>query len=99
VTTAPLRHPDSPWPARWSVLQLVAILATVALLAGMIVQPDLSLRLLWYVAIPILPATFFVNTAIWRNICPLATTRSAGNAPSRRRLRVCWASAGWCSFI
>lgn len=85
MTTVPLRHPDSPWPARWSVLQLVAILATVALLAGMIVQPDFSLRLLWYVAIPILPATFFVNTAIWRNICPLATLNAWGNKIGRQR--------------
>jgi len=79
VTATQLHLPDSPWPARWSVIQWLAILATVALLAGMIVQPELSLRLLWYVAIPILPATFFVNTAIWRNICPLATLNAWGN--------------------
>jgi hypothetical protein len=51
----------------------------------MIVQPDVSLRLLWYVAIPILPATFFVNTAIWRNICPLATLNAWGNKIGRQR--------------
>lgn len=60
-------------------------MATVALLAGMIVQPDVSLRLLWYVAIPILPATFFVNTAIWRNICPLATLNAWGNQIGQQR--------------
>lgn len=69
----------------WAFGQVIAIVATVALLAGMIVQPDSSLRLLWYVAIPILPATFFVNTAIWRNICPLATLNAWGNRIGEQR--------------
>lgn len=85
MASAPLHLGDSPWPARWSVVQFLAILGTIGLLTGMVLAPEPSLRILWYVAIPILPATFFINTAIWRNICPLATLNAWGNRIGRQR--------------
>ena len=63
----------------WRVAQWIALLVTVALLAGMIVQPTLALTTLWNVAIPLVPATLLVNPALWRNVCPLATLNLLGS--------------------
>jgi hypothetical protein len=49
----------------------------VALLAGLTLWPDLSLRILWAGIIPLLPAAWLVHPAMWRNICPLATLNMA----------------------
>jgi hypothetical protein len=40
---------------------------------------------LWYGVIPALPAIFFINTAIWRGLCPLATLNELGNRIGRQR--------------
>jgi ketosteroid isomerase-like protein len=74
--------------ARWAALAAVPLL-----LVWLLPQPDAALRTLWYVVIPILPATFFLSTALWRSICPLATLNELGNrigtqrAPSPGMLR------------
>ncbi len=49
------------------------------------VEPASALKALWYVAIPVLPATFFLNTTIWRGVCPLATLNEMGNRLGRQR--------------
>ena len=49
------------------------LLTFAALIVGLFVRPDITLDMLWYVLIPVLPATFLVNTALWRGVCPLAT--------------------------
>jgi hypothetical protein len=73
--------------ARWSALAAVPLL-----LLWLVIEPTSALQTLWYVAIPILPATFFLSTAIWRGVCPLATLNEIGNrlggqrAPSSRML-------------
>ncbi|MFV1981617.1 MAG: hypothetical protein ACC655_10720, partial [Rhodothermia bacterium] len=72
----------------WTFLQWLGILATVVLLAGLIVVPDESLRILWFAIIPILPASFLISPAIWRGTCPLATLNTMLNGVvSRRYLR------------
>lgn len=61
--------------AQWGVL-----LVTIALIGGLFTYPDLTLDILWFVLIPILPATFLINAGLWRGICPLATLNTM--APS-----------------
>jgi len=67
--------------ARWSVLATVPLL-----LLWLVLEPDAALTALWYIAIPILPATFFVSTALWRGVCPLATLNEIGNGLGRQRV-------------
>jgi hypothetical protein len=74
--------------ARWSALAAVPLL-----LLWLVLAPANALKALWYVAIPTLPATFLLSTAIWRGVCPLATLNEMGNrlgnqrVPSPRMLR------------
>jgi len=69
----------------WRVARWAAMLAVPVLLAGLVALPKSFLAVLWYVAIPILPATFFINTALWRGICPLATLNEWGNRLGTQR--------------
>ena len=58
-----------PWVAAlWNIGRWSALVAVFPLLAWLIVAPEVALRVLWYIIIPILPAVFFLNTAIWRGI-------------------------------
>lgn len=71
--------------ALWSIARWSALLAVPPLLGWLVVAPEDALRALWYVVIPILPAVFLLNTAIWRGICPLATLNELGNHLGSRR--------------
>ncbi len=79
--------------ARWSAFAAVPLL-----LLWLVIEPAGALKLLWYIAIPLLPATFFLSTSLWRGVCPLATLNEFGNhlgkqqAPSPRTLL--WLSIG-----
>lgn len=57
----------------WRAARTAGIVLLGVLLVGLVTAPALALHLLWNLAVPVLPATFLVNTAIWRNVCPLAT--------------------------
>jgi hypothetical protein len=57
----------------------VAVFATVALLVGLVVRPEISMTILWNVLIPLVPASLLVTPVLWRNICPLATLNVVGN--------------------
>ena len=85
VTTAALRIKRS---ARvWAWAQVVGVVATVALLVGLVAWPAPTLVILWSIVVPILPATFLVNPRIWRNVCPLATlNKLSGDRIGTRRL-------------
>lgn len=63
----------------WAIARWSAMAAVPALLAWLVLAPQAALTALWYVAIPVLPATFFVNTILWRGVCPLATLNEWGN--------------------
>ncbi len=63
----------------WQLVQLIGVVATVGLLAGLIWRPEPSLGLLWNVAIPLVPASLLVSPLLWRNACPLATLNQATN--------------------
>jgi hypothetical protein len=64
---------------RWRIAQSLALAATLALIPLLVVAPGTGLRVLWDVAIPILPAVFLIQPALWRNLCPLATINTIGN--------------------
>lgn len=57
----------------WLVAQTVALLATLLVIAGLFVEPDLTLTYLWGLIIPIVPASLLISPMLWRNVCPLAT--------------------------
>lgn len=90
VTQVLLRSPRT--AALWAIARWSALAAVPLLLLWLVIAPAGALKLLWYVAIPLLPATFFLSTSLWRGICPLATLNEIGNrlgkqqAPSSRML-------------
>lgn len=61
--------------------------ATVTLIAGFFLAPDISLKLLWSLAIPLVPASLLISPQLWRNVCPLATLNMLPNRPGGRTLR------------
>lgn len=63
----------------WGTARWTALLAVVPLLVLLVRHPEPTLVALWYVVVPILPATFFLTPALWRGICPLATLNELGN--------------------
>jgi hypothetical protein len=69
----------------WAVARWTAFLAVPVLLAFLMATPELALTALWYVVIPVLPATFFLSPALWRGICPLATLNELGNRIGTQR--------------
>ncbi|RMF64642.1 MAG: hypothetical protein D6746_01385 [Bacteroidetes bacterium] len=75
----------------WRAVQVVNLLVTVALLAGLFFYEGPTLAVLWNVLIPLLPATFLIAPALWRGICPLATLNLLTNGlRGRRPLPVHW---------
>lgn len=66
--------------ALWHTARGLAMLGVMLLLVGLVRWPEPALLVLWNVLIPLLPATFFLTTALWRGICPLATLNEWGNA-------------------
>lgn len=79
----PIQEPRA--AAWWAAARWAALAAVPLLLAWTLLDPPNGLKCLWYVAIPILPATFFVSTKLWRGICPLATLNELGNRLGTQR--------------
>jgi hypothetical protein len=73
MATASMPQSAANYQGLWRAAQLLGLALTVLLLGGLFVRPELTLDLLWNAVVPILPATFLVSPAIWRNVCPLAT--------------------------
>ena len=72
----------TPTSARlWFVAQWAGVAVTLVLLAGLVVQPELSLNILWNILIPLVPASLLVAPMLWRNVCPLATLNLVSNRP------------------
>ena len=63
----------------WRAAQRIGILATLGLVALLLFSPETGLTALWDVAVPLLPAVFLIQPAVWRAVCPLATLNMAGN--------------------
>lgn len=77
--------PDPTTRRLWVVGRVLTLLLTAALLATLVARPGIGLTALWYVAIPLLPAVFFLNPQLWRGICPLATLNAWGNRLGTQR--------------
>jgi len=75
------RHPRQ--AVLWGVARWSAFLAVPVLLVLLVAAPEPTLTALWYVVVPILPASFFLSPALWRGICPLATLNEWGNRVGR----------------
>jgi len=73
TTLIQVRNPEPLQANLWRTAQVLGMVGTVVLLVGLVVRPELSLRLLWDVTIPLLPLVFLANPMVWRNVCPLAT--------------------------
>jgi len=70
----------TPTAARlWIAAQWAGVVLTLALLAGLVVRPELSLNILWNILIPLVPASLLVAPTLWRNVCPLATLNLVSN--------------------
>lgn len=70
----------TPTAARlWFVAQWAGVVITLALLAGLVLRPGVSLNVLWNVLIPLVPASLLITPMLWRNVCPLATLNLAAN--------------------
>ena len=69
----------------WQAAQAAGVVLTLALLAGLIIEPRFSLNLLWNVVIPLLPASFLICPSLWRATCPLATVNMLFNRFARRQ--------------
>jgi hypothetical protein len=84
----------------WTIVQVVGVIATAVLIAGLVWRPEPFLALLWKVLIPLVPAVLLISPLLWRNVCPLATLEmAAGNLmvdrpPARR-----WATQGAAAGI
>lgn len=63
----------------WSVGRWGGVLGVVALIVALLVTPRVALLTLWHIAVPLLPASFFINPALWRGVCPLSTVNAWGN--------------------
>lgn len=75
------RHPRQ--AVLWGIARWSAFLSVPVLLVLLVVAPQPTLTILWYVIVPVLPASFFLTPALWRGICPLATLNEWGNRVGR----------------
>jgi len=78
----------APTPAAarlWFIAQWAGVVITLALLAGLVLRPEVSLDVLWNVLIPLVPASLLVTPMLWRNVCPLATLNQVSNRPGADR--------------
>ena len=57
----------------WLTAQLIALVATVVVILGLFIEPEVTLKYLWGLIIPLVPASLLVSPMLWRNVCPLAT--------------------------
>jgi NADPH-dependent 2,4-dienoyl-CoA reductase/sulfur reductase-like enzyme/ferredoxin len=59
--------------AVWWALRAAVLLATLAIVGLLFLQPSLGLTLFWGLAVPLLPALLVVAPGLWRQVCPMAT--------------------------
>lgn len=60
-------------PAAWAAARWITLAATLTWLGLVAWGPEPVLRWTWNVIVPLLPASFLLTPALWRNVCPLAT--------------------------
>jgi len=74
----------------WTSSRILVFAATLAIIAGLFGRSDLTLDILWFILIPILPVTFMLNPGMWRGVCPLATANMVGSTGSSREVSGPW---------
>ncbi|MBX7119277.1 MAG: hypothetical protein K1X31_09805 [Gemmatimonadaceae bacterium] len=78
--------PDDRAERLWALGRWGGLLGFAALLLALVVEPRPALASLWNIAVPLLPASFFVAPAFWRGVCPLSTLNAFGNRLGPARL-------------
>ena len=73
--------------AVWMVLRLLTLAATLALVAVLLTDPPLGLRLFWGLSIPILLAAFVIAPGLWRQVCPMALMNQLPRLTNRSMAR------------
>ena len=68
----------------WRVIQAAGVVAVGAIIILLFAAPEPTLAWTWNVVVPVLPATFLLTPAIWRNACPLATLNEIPTHLGRR---------------
>jgi nitrite reductase (NADH) large subunit len=62
-------------PARlWPWMRAGSVVATLVLVAILIIVPQTGLFVFWRLVIPVLPLLFLIAPGLWRNVCPLAAS-------------------------
>ena len=65
---------EARWPMGvWWAMRAAALATTLGLIALLWWAPESGMRLLWGLAIPVLPALLVVAPGLWRQVCPMAT--------------------------
>ncbi len=57
----------------WWAMRVATMAAMLMLMALLWAAPDAGAKLLWGLAIPLLPALLVVAPGLWRQVCPMAT--------------------------
>lgn len=76
TTGLPLSHNQD---LTWKTGQMIAFVVTGLVVAGLLLLPDLTLKVVWFAVVPILPASFLINAGLWRAVRPLASTNMLPN--------------------
>ena len=61
------------------ILQVVVFILTLGVLAGLFMEEELTLLLLWSLIIPILLISFLISPSLWRAVCLLAAASMLGS--------------------
>lgn len=84
----------------WRTVQVAGVVSVALLIVLLVVVPGPTLAWTWNLVVPVLPATFLLSPAIWRNACPLATLNeipshlgARGREPSR------WMASGAIALV
>ncbi len=81
----------------WKTGQIIAFVVTGIVVAGLFLLPELTLKVVWFAVVPILPASFLVNTGLWRALCPLASTNMIPNKGKGALLTGKWIQ--WATIV
>lgn len=74
----------------WNLSKILVFAATLAVITGLFFRAEVTLDILWFILIPILPATFMLNPGMWRGVCPLATANMIGSGGASREISGPW---------
>ncbi|MDX1396662.1 MAG: hypothetical protein R3195_19940, partial [Gemmatimonadota bacterium] len=84
MATREIQLPPARFGPVWRAIQTAGVVAVGGLIVLLLVAPEPTLAWTWNVVVPVLPATFLLTPAIWRNACPLATLNEIPSHIGRR---------------